>query len=180
MGVSRRAALAGGASLIAVGGLRKPRAEEAPIGRLVLADPPRGLPDLRWVDAAGVGRRLGEYAGQGVILNFWATWCAPCVAEMPSLAALAPQLAADRIAVLPVSSDAQGAGAVQRFYADHHIAGLGVWLDPKGAAPELIGAVGLPTTLIVNRAGREVGRIAGAADWNAPGTAQTLRVLCAV
>ena len=69
-----------------------------------------------------------------MVINLWATWCVPCVEEMPSLAALSKTLAPDDIAVLPLSSDRGGARVVEAFYQDHGITGLPVLLDPKGAA----------------------------------------------
>jgi thiol-disulfide isomerase/thioredoxin len=176
--LGRRSLLALAASLPAALDPRKPRAGEPTIGQLQLSDPPRPVPALHWTDAAGAQHGLAEYAGRGVVLNFWATWCGPCVAEMPSLAALAGLLAGKGIVVLPVSNDSDGAGAVRAFYAAHHIAGLGVWLDPQGDGLQAVGGAGLPTTLIVDRKGREVARIAGAADWAAAGTAETVGALC--
>ena len=69
-----------------------------------------------------------------MVINLWATWCVPCVEEMPSLAALSKTLAPDDIAVLPLSSDRGGARVVEAFYQEHGITGLPVLLDPKGAA----------------------------------------------
>ena len=95
----------------------------------------------------------------------WATWCVPCVAELPALAALARRLRGEGILVLPASSDRGGAAAVEAFYRGHAIEGLPVWLDPKGAAAQAWGARGIPTTLIIDRAGRERARAEGALDW---------------
>jgi thiol-disulfide isomerase/thioredoxin len=116
-------------------------------------------------DAAGGAHALAEFAGRGVVLNLWATWCVPCVAELPSLAALAARLASAGVVVVPLSSDRGGAAVVQKFYAGHAIAGLDVWLDPKGAAASALRARGLPTTLLIDRQGRERGRLEGGADW---------------
>lgn len=180
---TRRAVLAGGAAAMAAVGtvaaaamLRKPPepiftpvadAEPAlePFSKFVPTDPPAGLPELKLFDAAGGAHTLAEFAGKGIVLNLWATWCVPCVAEMPSLAVLAGRLAAAGVVVLPLSDDRGGAPVVQKFYAAHAVAGLGVWLDPKGAAANALHARGLPTTLIVDRQGRERGRLEGGADW---------------
>ena len=142
-------------------------------------DPPRALPAIGFVDAAGVTHGLGEYAGKVVVLNLWATWCPPCVAEMPSLAALARQAAGEGVVVLPLSTDRGGAAVVERFYRAHNIAGPPVLLDTKAAAAEALGARGLPTTLIIDRAGRERARLEGGADWSSPDALAAIRKLAA-
>jgi thiol-disulfide isomerase/thioredoxin len=176
---TRRAAVAGAALLAAgtvasVALLRKPAPllftpVEAPtlagMSALVPTEPPAALPAIGFFDASGRAHALAEFAGKGVVLNLWATWCVPCVAELPSLATLAERLAQAGVVVLPISSDRGGAAAVQKFYAGHGIAGLGVWLDPKGAAIEALHARGLPTTLLIDRQGRERARLEGGADW---------------
>ncbi len=118
-----------------------------------------------FIDAEGETRSLADFKGQGIVVNLWATWCVPCVAEMPALQALARAVEKDRIAVLPLSSDRGGAAVVRRFYARNDIQGLAVWLDPKGEAARAWGARGLPTTLIIDREGREVARVEGAVEW---------------
>ncbi len=180
MAVSTRRAVVGGVVVLAAGTvaavalLRKPApvihtliAEPAPallgISALVATEPPAAPPAFGFLDAAGATHTLAEFAGKGVVLNFWATWCTPCVAELPSLAALAAK--ASDVVVLPVSTDRGGAAAVEGYYRSHGIKGLGVWLDPKGAASEALHLRGLPTTLIIDRQGRERGRLEGGADW---------------
>jgi thiol-disulfide isomerase/thioredoxin len=180
MRVSTRRALVSGAVLLAGGTvaaaawLRKPAppiftpvvAQQPALqgmAALVPTEPPAPPPDIRFSDAGGGEHGLQEFAGKGVVLNLWATWCVPCVAELPSLAALATKMPG--LAVLPLSTDRGGAAVVQKFYASHGIAGLGVWLDPKGVAAEALHARGLPTTLIIDRQGRERARLEGGADW---------------
>ena len=101
----------------------------------------------------------------------------PCVAELPALAALARTLAPDNIAVMPLSSDRGGLPKIEAFYADRGISGLPVLLDPKGAAGQAWGARGIPTTLIIDRQGRERARAEGAADWATPAAAELIRKL---
>jgi thiol-disulfide isomerase/thioredoxin len=191
---TRRAALAGAGALV-VGTvaasvfLRKPPApvihtpsdDEAialqPVSALQPTTPPAPPPAATFTDAAGASHSLADFAGKGLVVNCWATWCAPCVAEMPALQALAGKVAEDNILVLPLSSDRGGADVVRKFYAAHGITDLPVWLDPKGAASEAWGARGLPTTLIIDRQGREQGRFEGAVDWSADATVARLRQL---
>ena len=196
MKVTTRRVLVAGAAVAAAGGTlaaaalwRKPGPEvftqgSAPVaaglGRLstfVPRENPAPPADAVFFDGEGAEKRVGDFAGQGLVLNLWATWCVPCVAEMPALQAMAQALAGDRIAVLPLSSDRGGAATVRKFYEQHDIRGLGVWLDPKGEAARAWGARGLPTTLIVDRGGREVARLEGAIDWASAEALATLRRL---
>ncbi|MBV9735387.1 MAG: TlpA family protein disulfide reductase [Acidisphaera sp.] len=149
------------------------------IGAMTLADPPKPAPALHFLDARGNRHDLAEYAGKGVVLNLWATWCVPCVAEMPALAKLAAAVADAGIIVLPLSSDHGGAPVVEAFYRAHAIGGLGVWLDPLGAVIDALGAHGIPTTVLLDRQGRERGRIEGAVDWARPDAAEAVRRLTA-
>jgi thiol-disulfide isomerase/thioredoxin len=144
---------------------------------LTPTEPPRAMADLHFLDAAGASHSLAEFAGRGVVLNLWATWCVPCVAELPALATLARRGAALGIDVVPLSSDRGGAAAVERFYAAHGLAALPVWLDPKGEVGRALGARGIPTTLVIDRMGRERGRLEGAADWGSDATLERLRGL---
>ena len=123
------------------------------------------LPDGVFVTQDGASHRLSEFKGRGMVVNMWATWCAPCVAEMPSLQALSKALAPHDIAVLPLSSDRGGADTVGAWYEAHGITALPVLLDPKGALARAFNARGVPTTLIINTKGQVIARLEGAADW---------------
>jgi thiol-disulfide isomerase/thioredoxin len=144
---------------------------------LVMTEPPVAPASAVLVDADGAEHGLGSFAGKGLVVNLWATWCVPCVAEMPALQALARAVADAGILVLPLSSDRGGAAVVAKFYAAHSITGLPVWLDPKGAAASAWGARGLPTTLLVDRQGRERARFEGAADWASAASVAAIRRL---
>jgi thiol-disulfide isomerase/thioredoxin len=180
--ITRRSLLAASGTLAAGLIARKPRAA-AVLGdlmsHLVLTDPPVAPPDVVFMSLDGSEHHLAEFAGHGMVINLWATWCVPCVAEMPALAELSKTLAPDDIAVLPLSSDRGGAKVVEAFYEEHGIMGLPVLLDPKGAAARLWQARGLPTSVIIDRKGREHARLEGSADWSTPAAAAAVRKLVA-
>ena len=174
---TRRGLLAAG-TVAALLGARKPdRAWAAELGKLVPVSPPRPAPETPFATADGESRRVSDYAGKALVVNLWATWCAPCVAELPSLAALARTLAAEGVLVLPVSSDRGGAKAVEAFYAAHAITGLPVLIDKDAALMHALGVRGLPTTYVVDGAGRIVGQEEGGMDWNRPAAVDALRAL---
>jgi thiol-disulfide isomerase/thioredoxin len=173
--ITRRAILAAGGTLAAGLGARKLHAQE--LGHLVPTEPPVEAPDIAFVSADGTEHHLSEFRGHGMVINLWATWCAPCVAEMPSLAKLSKTLAPDDIAVLPLSSDRGGAHVVEAFYQAHQITGLPVLLDPKSAAAHAWHARGIPTSIIVDKQGRERARLEGSTDWSTPEAAETVRKL---
>ena len=161
--------LAAGATLTMAPLARQGRA--AGVRDLPVGDP-RPVPDFTFTDAAGVARTLRDFEGRappvhGFVINFWATWCAPCVAEMPALDRMQEALAADGILVLALSSDRGGAEQVRPFYERVGIRHLGLWLDPRMAAARAFGVRAVPTTVIVDRGRREVSRLAGPADWDA-------------
>jgi len=180
--ITRRLVLTAGGTLAAGLTVRKPLAADGlgDLARaLVVTDPPVAAPDIGFVSADGKEHRLAEFLGHGMVINLWATWCVPCVAEMPALAALSKTLAPDDIAVLPLSSDRGGAGVVQAFYQDHGIGGLPVLLDPKGAAARSWHGRGIPTSVIIDKKGRERGRVEGSVDWASLQAAALVRKLVA-
>ena len=138
------------------------------------------MPDLHFNGADGAPHTIADYAGRGVVMNFWATWCVPCVAEMAALDELARQVADSGIAVLALSSDRGGTLVVERFYRERGIRSLPVLLDPRGEAARALGARGIPTTLLIDGAGRERARMEGAADWAAPDSIAAIRKAVAV
>ena len=138
-------------------------------------DKPRALPDLHFVDDAGQPRALAEFRGRGIVLNIWATWCVPCRKEMPTLDHLQAMLGGSDVFVMPLSVDRQGPFVVKDFYKEIGIKSLGVYVDPSGDASGLLGLVGVPTTLLVDRNGREVGRKVGPLEWDAPEVVALIR-----
>ena len=121
----------------------------------------RPAPDTVFLHGDGSELRLSDYQGKVVVLNFWATWCAPCVREMPELDRLNAALAPVGIDVLAASMDRAGHSAIAAFYEKIGITNLAALHDPKGTAARALGIRGLPTTLIIRPDGQEVARIEG-------------------
>ena len=161
---------AAGATLPAV--LMRRKLSAAPRGTLPSMDElpttATPVPEFQFTTADGEVRTLKDYAGKGVVLNFWATWCIPCVAEMPALAKLASLVDPAHVAILPLSSDRAGAAAVQKFFDAQDVKGLPILLDPRGDAARAFGSRGIPTTILIDARGRERARLEGSADWADP------------
>ncbi len=136
------------------------------LNRLREGDAP--LPAITFTDADGKAIAPSDFPRKALVINLWATWCPPCVAEMPALDRAAQALSAEDILILPLSSDRGGAPVVQAFFERARVRNLRVWLDPRGTAARALGARGLPTTVLVDRQGRERARLEGDAAWDAP------------
>src|SRR5579871_933642 len=127
---------------------------------------PRPLAPLGFVDGDGAAMTLSHFDGRIVLLNVWATWCVPCRKEMPALDRLQAKLGGPDFTVVPLSIDHRGPEAVMRFYREHGLSSLGVYVDKSADATYAINAFGLPQTLLIDRQGRELGRVIGAAEWD--------------
>jgi thiol-disulfide isomerase/thioredoxin len=127
---------------------------------------PRPAPDISFAAPSGAMQSLAALRGRVVLVNFWATWCAPCIREMPSLVRLQEKFA--DLAVLAVSEDVRGAELVEPFVAKYRLTGLAIFLDPKNASRRAFNFGGLPTSFLIGRDGRIVGDVEGAAEWDAP------------
>lgn len=135
-------------------------------GSLNLLREPRELADVRFSDADGKPVTLSGLRGSVVLLNVWATWCPPCREEMPSLDRLQAKMGGTGLEVVAVSIDGSGPAIVRKFYEDIGIKTLRIYLDQGGEASSALGVTGVPATLLIDRAGREVGRKVGPAEWD--------------
>ena len=133
-----------------------------------LLTPAAPAPQTSFEDDTGRERRLGDFAGRVVLLNFWATWCAPCVRELPSLDRLQAKLGGADFTVVAVSWDRAGLPVVRPFLAQLDIEHLDIYLDPAGKTRAGFGVGGLPTTFLIDVAGRLVGGLEGPAEWDSP------------
>jgi len=136
---------------------------------------PKPVPELAFDDAKGGSHTLAEFRGKLVLLNIWATWCAPCREEMPALDRLQAELGGGRFQVIAISVDVQGARIARKFYSDVGIKALPLYVDPTAKAAFTLDAAGLPATLLLDRDGREIGRHLGAVKWDSPEVVEDLR-----
>lgn len=137
------------------------------IAKFRLFNRPQALPGLNISDEAGNAVDIKAFRGRVVLLNLWATWCKPCIEEMPSLDALQARAGGAEFEVLPLSLD-RNAGVVQQFLRKHDLQHLQVYLDPKGHAVGDLNLKGLPTSFLIDHQGRAVGEFVGDTDWNTP------------
>ena len=173
----RTAMLAAGGTLAMAALARKSSAQEArSFTEAEVSSAARPLPALSFTTADGAQKTIADYAGKPIVLNLWATWCVPCVAEMPDLNKLAAGLG-DDIVVLPLSSDRGGAPVVEAFYKAHGIDRLPVLLDHMGTVSHQLEVRGIPTTLLIDAHGEERGRLEGAVNWTSPGSLAQLHAL---
>jgi thiol-disulfide isomerase/thioredoxin len=128
----------------------------------------KAVPDLRFSDLQGNETDLAAFAGKPVVLNLWATWCAPCREEMPSLDRLQAMFPKDQLVVLALSVDRAGPERVQQFLDEIGVENVSVYRDPKAAAARELKVPGLPSTILIDKAGNEAGRLLGIAQWDSP------------
>ena len=136
--------------------------------RFKLTVPPKPMPDLEFLDVNDQPMHLSDLTGQARLINLWATWCAPCVKEMPSLDRLQAALPRDKFVVLPISLDGPSKAKVAPFYKERELTNLGIYYDKGKKAMSVLDVSLLPTSILVDPAGRELGRIEGDADWDTP------------
>jgi thiol-disulfide isomerase/thioredoxin len=138
---------------------------------------PQPAPPVVFTDAHGSRLTLRDFPGHALVVNLWATWCGPCVAELPSFAAIAPRLQSSGVLILPISIDLSGATAVRPFYASHNITTLPILLDQNGTNMAVLDTDSIPLTVVINSSGHMIARMDGAANWNTPGTLAFLQSL---
>lgn len=142
---------------------------------MVWASEPKPLPELAFETLDGRPARLADLAGKVVVLNFWATWCAPCREEMPSLDRLQAAFDPAQVTVVALSVDRAPAERVQAFLDEIGVTRLAVYRDPTAATSRAVKLPGLPGTLLIDREGREVGRLLGIATWDGPEAVAAVR-----
>jgi thiol-disulfide isomerase/thioredoxin len=159
------------------------------IGLLTMMTPPASAfnfvpsettpaPEISFLDGEGEEVTLADLEGRIVVLNLWATWCAPCRREMPGLDQLQADLSDHGLEVVALSQDRGDALAkIQAFYDDVGVQHLAIYRDPKAQTARDLRAVGLPTTVVFDRQGQEVGRVMGDAEWDGEAAYQLIETL---
>jgi thiol-disulfide isomerase/thioredoxin len=138
---------------------------------------PKPVPELTFFDAEGNEVRLADFQGEVVVLNLWATWCAPCRREMPSLDRLQAADGGDGLEVIALSLDRGDVAKIREFFEELGISSLAIYHDPQARASRELGAPGLPTTIVIDRAGQEVGRLLGPAEWDSDEALAVIKAL---
>jgi thiol-disulfide isomerase/thioredoxin len=141
---------------------------QAPPPAFSMRSTPQPLPEIQFENGEGEAMSLADFKGSVVLLNIWATWCAPCRREMPTLDRLQATLGGPDFQVVALSIDRQGLSAVQEFYAELGLQTLPIYVDQSGKAQHALSVLGIPTTLLLDREGNEIGRLLGPAEWDSP------------
>jgi thiol-disulfide isomerase/thioredoxin len=136
---------------------------------------PRPIAAVEFEDGQGRKRALVDFRGKVVLLNLWATWCGPCRKEMPTLDRLQSQLGGADFEVVALSIDRGGQAVVKSFFDEIGVQRLAIYVDATAEAGTKLGILGVPTTLLLDGAGREIGRVTGPAEWDSPEVIETIR-----
>ncbi len=159
-------AWAEGLSPGAIAALKEMRGGE--MSKLVLHSEPRDPVEAPFLTADGTETSFAAWRGKVLIVNFWATWCPPCREEMPSLDRLRAEIAGDDIDVIAINVERRGLKKAARFFEEEGLTSLEIHSDESSALPRAVGVLGYPVTIILDREGREVARMQGDAEWDAP------------
>jgi thiol-disulfide isomerase/thioredoxin len=138
------------------------------LDKLVVHGAPREVPDFSFIDGDGDTRTLADWRGKLLLVNIWATWCAPCKKEMPALDRLQAKLGGEDFAVVPISVDRGGVKKPRGFLEEIGADNLPVLLDQTARMNFKFDVMGLPATIVIDRQGHEIARMVGPAEWDSP------------
>jgi thiol-disulfide isomerase/thioredoxin len=138
---------------------------------------PETLPEVRFQDAHGAEKSLADWRGKVVLVNLWATWCAPCRKEMPALDRLQKELGSPKFEVVAISVDRTGLAGARKFLDETKVENLALYADPTTRLSSQLKAVGLPITVLLDTEGREIGRLVGPAEWDSEDAKRLIRAV---
>lgn len=150
---------------------------KGPLAALLVHDGPKEIPAFSFRNGAGKDLTLADFKGRVVLLNLWATWCAPCRKEMPDLAELQKEMGGPGFEVVALSLDRKGADASSAFLKETGAGNLALYTDQESKALAAVNALGLPATLLVNKDGKEAARLLGPAPWSSDEAKAIIREL---
>lgn len=145
--------------------------------KLVFHKEPREAVFTAFLDKDENEMNISGYEGKIVLLNFWATWCAPCRKEMPSLDALQKDLGGDRFEVVTVATGRNPVPMIEKFFEQVGVTSLPILRDPSQAYARNMGILGLPMTVLLNEEGEEIARLRGEAEWHSPEAVSLLQAV---
>jgi thiol-disulfide isomerase/thioredoxin len=143
------------------------------IGKFTPLAAPRPAPEVGFQTRSGETAHLADFRGHLVLVNLWATWCGPCIKEMPSLDRLQAKLGGD-LTILAISQDRRGADVVDPFLEKLGLGSLAIYLDPKNAVGHAFAVQGLPTSVLIDADGNIEGQVLGEAEWDSPAMVKML------
>lgn len=151
---------------------------EGDMKKLIVHETPEATSDAAFnlQDQGGTGT-LADYQGKYVLVNFWATWCAPCRKEMPQLNALQKEFGGDDFEVLTIATGRNSPEGITKFFTEAEIDSLPRHQDPKQALASQMGVFGLPITVLINPEGREIARLRGDAEWDSDSAKAIIKAL---
>ena len=170
-------ALLGVANLAAAQGVDPASLREGDMRKLVFHPAPVATTDTAFASEDGSDLTLADLEGRYVVLNFWATWCAPCRIEMPHLSALQSELGGDDFEVVTIAVGPNPQPAMERFFDEIGVDNLPLHTDARQRFARAMGVLGLPVTLILDPDGREIARMQGEADWSSPSALAIINAL---
>jgi thiol-disulfide isomerase/thioredoxin len=129
---------------------------------------PRPSPsdNATWKDANGKILNLANFKGKVILINYWATWCPPCIRELPSIDRLQARLGGDDFTIVAISIDRGGKPIARRLMKHLRLKNLALYLDPTSKSAKKLGVRSMPTTFLFDRKGREIGKLEGGAEWD--------------
>jgi thiol-disulfide isomerase/thioredoxin len=136
------------------------------LGRFMPTEPGVPVPELPFTDGSGESITINAFRGRVVLINFWATWCAPCIEEMPALDRLQAKFKPEEFEIVAIALDRQGERVVRPFFDKLRLERMKLYLDASNISSRLMSVSAMPTSILVAKDGAELGRVLGPAKWD--------------